>query len=279
MTFLPAASFSAGALAAALAQAPPSTTCADIEEFLRNGSVGAMRNLPRGVTLPKRATLTQGGLKHDASIQTVNETKTSFQGKRGMELNFRDFWGYNIAGYEIAKMLDLNMVPPYVERKAGGSSASFTWWVDDAMMEIDRLQKKIQPPDVEAWNQQMFVARVFNQLIRNSDDNLTNFLITKDWQLWMIDFTRAFRTPKDIAHPENLVRIDRRLLANLKKLDRQALEEKVVKPRYLTRAELDGVMARRDKIVDFFERQIAAKGESAVLFDLDRVGQPCGVGL
>ena len=36
---------------------------------------------------------------------------------RGTELNFRDTWKFNVAGYELAKMLQLNMVPPYVERR------------------------------------------------------------------------------------------------------------------------------------------------------------------
>ena len=36
---------------------------------------------------------------------------------------------------------------------------------------------------------------------------------------------------------------------------------------------------RRDKIVAFFDKEIAAKGEAAVLFELPRSGQPCGVGL
>jgi hypothetical protein len=59
------------------------------------------------------------GAQHDAVIQTVNIAKTSFQSTKGTELNFKDFWGYNVAGYELAKILELNMVPPYVERKVG----------------------------------------------------------------------------------------------------------------------------------------------------------------
>jgi hypothetical protein len=55
------------------------------------------------------------------------------------------------------------------------------------------------------------------------------------------------------------------------------LDEKVVKPNYIRKLELDGLMARRDKIVAFFDKEIAAKGEAAVLFDSPRSGQPCGV--
>jgi hypothetical protein len=34
--------------------------------------------------------------------------------------------------------------------------------------------------------------------------------------------------------------------------------------------EIEGLLARRDKIVKFFDEQIAQKGEAAVLFDLER---------
>jgi len=125
----------------------------------------------------------------------------------------------------------------------------------------------------------MYVVRVFHQLVYNTDDNLTNLLITKDWQLWMVDFTRAFRQHKALRNPQNLVQCDRKLPSNLRKLDRKALEEKLLQPHYLNKSEMDGLLARRDKIVKFFEDQIAAKGESAVMFDLPRVGQTCGAGL
>jgi hypothetical protein len=265
--------------AAVWGQDRPARGCAEMEAFLRTAKIGVQRETPRGVTLPKRATLEQDGFTHDASIQTVNVTRSTFQGQRRTELNFRDFWGFNVAGYELAKILELNMVPPYVERKVGGTAASVSWWVDDAMLEADRVQKKIQPPDAEAWNQQMYVARVFNQLIGNADPNLSNFLIARDWQVWLIDFSRAFRLSRDLLSPQDLVQCDRKLLARLRRLDRKTLEEKLVRPKFITNLELDGLLARRDKIVAFFDREIAARGEAAVLFDLPRSSQACGAGL
>ena len=38
--------------------------------------------------------------------------------------------------------------------------------------------------------------------------------------------------------------------------------------RWLTGREIDGVLARRDKIVEFFDKEIVSKGADAVLFDL-----------
>jgi hypothetical protein len=260
------------------AQAESVLTCAEIEAFLRTAKIGVPRTAAKGVTQPSHATLDDGVRRHEAYIQTIHESKTTFQGDRSTELNFKDWWEFNVAGYELAKILEINMVPPYVERAKlpGGKHGSLTWAVE-GMLELERHKRKLEPPNLEEWNRQLYVLRVFDQLIRDTDPNLTNFIVTPQWQIWRIDFTRAFRSHKDLANPKDLVQCDRKLLANLRKLDKPLLLQKL-KP-YVGVPEIDGLLARRDKIVKFFEEQIAAKGESAVLFDLPRVGQACGVGL
>jgi hypothetical protein len=255
------------------------TSCDEMEQFLRQATIVSVRETPKGVTRPKRATLESGNLKHDASIQTIDQTlKNSVVSPGSIELYIRDYWGYNIAGYELAKMLAMNMVPPYVERRIEGTRASLSWWVPDVMMdEGERIKRKLEPPDPEQWNRQMSVVRIFSQLVYNADDNLTNFLITKDWRLWMIDFSRAFRPHKNLRNPENLTRCDRKLLANLRNLNKALLEQKL-RP-YLTRSDIEALLSRSEKIVKVFDAEIAGKGDAVVLFDLDRVGEPCGKGL
>ncbi len=203
------------------AQAPatrPAQTlsCEQMETFLKSAKVVSQRDIPVGVTAPTRATLDDGTLRHDASVQTVDIRNTTFQGSVGTELNFRDTWQFNVAGFELAKMLKLNMVPPYVERKVAGKDASVSWWVSDAMMERDRYKKKIEPPNPERWNEEMYAARLFHELIADTDFNMTNVLITKDWNIWMIDFSRAFRMMKTIQNPKRLTKVDRTLLAGMR---------------------------------------------------------------
>jgi hypothetical protein len=255
----------------------PQLSCAQMEEFLLHAKIGRQTNTSKGVTNPKRATLEDGGITHDAAIQTIHESKTKFEGTRGTEMNFKDFYEFNIAGYELAKLLELNMVPPYVPRKVGGQPASFSWWVNDAMMEIDRTKNKIEPPDVDAWNKQMYAVRVFHELVYDTDPNLTNLLITKDWQIWMIDSSRAFRMYKKIGSPANLVQIDRKLLAKLRELDKDTLQQKLGK--WLNKMEIEGLDARRQLIVQHFDNLVKQKGEAAVLYDFPRTSQACGVGL
>ena len=72
----------------------------------------------------------------------------------------------------------------------------------------------------------MYNIRVFDQLVYDSDPNLTNVLIGQDWGIWRTDFTRAFRLYKDLKDPKDLVRCDRQLFEKLKALDANELAEK-----------------------------------------------------
>ena len=192
-------------------------------------------------------------------------------------MNFRDSWQFNVAGYEVAKMLELNMVPPYVERTVSGTRASVSWWVGDTMMERERVKQKINPPDTERWNAEVLAGRAFHELIADTDVNMTNLLITKDWRVWLIDFSRGFRTSKTLQEPERLTSVDRKLLARMKELTREPLRKRL--GRWLNNDQIDAVLARRDLIVGVFEKQIAAKGEATVLYDVSRTSEPCGAGL
>jgi hypothetical protein len=230
---------------------PPVLTREEQETFLLKARIARTRSAPGGITGSQRVTLTDGVVTHDAHIQTIDEARPSFQGARGVELNFRDSWRYNVAAYRLSVLLGLDMVPVSVERRYRQKPAAFTWWVDDVMMdEAARLKQKVRPPDQVAWNQQLYVVRVFDQLIYNIDRNLGNLLITSDWRVWMIDHTRAFRLHKTLRAPEDLKGCDRALLARLAALDKAALDREL--SRWLERSEIEALLARRDLIVQFF---------------------------
>ena len=242
-------------------------TDSEKEEFLRNAEVKLQRDIGIGINNTVRVTLTDGGLTHDAHVQTVNIHKTSYPTINGVELDFRDRYQFNIAAYKLDRLIGLNMVPVSVERRIGRNTGSVTWWVDDvAMMERERLHKKMRvPPQKNAgWNDQMFQIRIFNELIYNTDANIGNILITKDWDVRIIDFTRAFRTHTKLRAPENLRRCDPRVLQGLRDLNIDVLRREM--EGLLSKGEMKGLLARRDKIVEFFDREIASKGEQAVLY-------------
>ncbi len=249
-----------------LAQENPQLTSDDEREFLLNAKVIGSKEAGEGITNTYRLTLSDGKITHDASFQSINERSSYKKLERGAEINFADSYLYNLAAYEIAELIGLDdMLPVTVERKWQGKTGSLSWWLPVQMNEGQRREKKINPPNLQTWNNSMYKVRVFTELIYDTDrNNPGNILIGKNWELYMIDFTRAFRLFHNLNHPQELVRCSRDLLQKLRTLDSKAVADKVGK--HLNKLELEGVMKRRDKIVAHFDKLIAEKGEGAVLF-------------
>ena len=237
-----------------------------IKQFLRTAKVVDSKQSQKGTSHPWRLTLSDGTLTHDASFQPIDEHKSMVTMASGKsEMNFVDSYKYNIAAYAVAELLGLDdMLPVYVERSWHGMSGSLSWWLPVKMDEADRVKQKIEPPNADAWANQMYKIRVFDQLVYDDDPNLTNVLIGADWTIWRVDFSRAFKVKKDLRNPGDLVRCDRQLFDKLKALDANELAEKT--KHYLTKDEVKAVMARRDKIVAQFQKLSSEKGEKEVFY-------------
>ena len=247
------------------APAPPSAeTRGQREELLSNGRI-----VPDASTAGQpswRASLDDGSRTHGASIDTDDGSDPTGKNHR-----------FNVAAYELDKLLQLDLVATSIERVVRGRPASITWWVDDfAMSEQDRRRKGIEPPDPDRWRRQVDAVRVFDELISNTyrdpspglyrNSVWDNLLITKDWAIWLIDHTASFRTRRRLEEPESLVRCPRSVLARLRQLNRQQLERSLGK--HLSPEQLDALDFRRALLVKHFDDRIASKGEAAVLYDL-----------
>ncbi len=249
------------------AQSPEKLSEEQMRDFLLNAKVISYKQSNEGITRPYRLTLSNGSMTHNASFQSIDENKASMQFENGRtEMNFCDSYKYNIAAFELAKMLGLtDMMPVTVERKWQGKTGSLSWWLPSKMSDRQRIERHIQYPDAQAWNKQWNKIIVFEQLVYDTDRNRMNILISEDWHLWMIDFTRAFRRYTTLEDPKSLGMCDRQLFQKLRQLDAAELEQKT--KNWLNSDEVKGVMARRDKIVAIFDSFIARKGERAVLYD------------
>jgi hypothetical protein len=224
------------------------------EELLRTAEVIKTRGAKKGITGTVRATLSNGEIAHDASIQRIDEEKARFETAMGTELQFRDTYKFNIAAYKLGKMLGLeSMIPPSVERSYNGAKASWTWWVEGVQMdEAERMKQKTFGPDKQNWSRQYMIMKVFDQLIANNDRNAQNILYDKDWRLWMIDHSRAFRIRHTLTDVKALSSCDRQLLERMKELTMDKLNAEL--KGWLREMEIKGILARRDKLVAHFER-------------------------
>src|SRR5579864_5312737 len=244
----------------------PALTKEHIKQFLLTAKVIKSAPAHKRITNTLRLTLTDGTVTHDAHFQPIDDHSTMKEMASGrMEMNFVDSYKYNIAAYQLAEMVGLDdMVPVYVQRKWKGQTGSFGWWLPVKMDEADRVKEKISIPDSDSWNKQMYKIRVLDQLVYDTDANLTIVQIGEDWKVYRIDFSRAFRQFKNLQREGDLVQCDRQLFTRLKALDGNELAAKT--KGLLTKEEVKAVMARRDKIVNHFQMLIAEKGETEVLY-------------
>jgi hypothetical protein len=267
-------SASAGVTALAQEAGVPSQsslTQEQIEAFLLNARVLSVRDAGNGVTGSRRATLTDGSLTHDAHVQTVDIQRNRFDVPGAQtELNFKDSYRYNIAGYRLARLLGLDHVPVSVERRIQGQTAAVTWWVDDVLFDEGGRQKlpdhEESGPNPQRTALQQQVMRMFDELIQNRDRNQGNILWTRDWKMWLIDHTRAFRLGDRLLKPELVQRCERSLCDKLRALTNESLTEAV--GRSLTSLEIETVLKRRDAILKQIDARIGRRGESVVLFTL-----------
>ena len=239
------------------------------ERFLREAEIVKLEEFPnRGVTVPRKATLTNGELTLMAVFKDVDEIHPKMSAADGhILLNLKDHYKHEIAAYELDKLLGLGMVPPTVERQIGREWGSLQMWVNGAMTEWERKKiEKLSPPDMAAWNNQISTLKVFLQLIWDTDyNNISNILIDESWHIWKIDSSRTFRIDGGLRREDALTRFSRKLLDALEELDFE--ECNAVLDPWLNARQIKTLWQRRTRILELAEERVDEFGEDSVLYD------------
>jgi hypothetical protein len=214
----------------------------EIEEYLKSAEVVKMEDLSVGVTKPKKATLATGGLVEFMAWKPI---------KPGRYSGYYESYKSEIAAYELDKMLGLGMVPPTVEKRVKGELGAAVMWVSPTKSFKDLGgvpgQKNIAGPPgpkVAPWMRQLTRAKMFDNLIGNLDPNLGNWLVDPEWNLIVIDHTRAFTNADKLYH--ELQSVDTELWDKMKALDEASLTSTLGS--WLDGQAIKGVLKRRDKM-------------------------------
>jgi hypothetical protein len=262
--------------AAAFAQFLPEELAerAKWEEFLKTAEIVASEQMTSGaVTEPWVLTLKQGDITK----------KALWKGITGRPKGYIDSWMYEVAGYEMDKLIGLNMVPPTVERRFRENRGSIVLWIDDTKTLKKLNEESIKPPSYKLgyYNRSLFLQRAFDNLIANEDRHLDNYLfVMKDWRMILIDHSRSFRSSgkfiKELLYTEKHKEGGKVVPMVMKELPK-ALYEKIkaltfeqikgaVKD-YLTDDEIKAVLIRKDMIIKEIENLVAKNGEENVLYE------------
>jgi hypothetical protein len=224
---------------------------AEFEEFLRTAPIVEIRDVGQGVTKPRQAFFGPGGLAESAVVKVLPP------GFRGA---FFESYKSEIAAYELDRILGLDMVPVTVERRIGDHLASVGLWVHGRLLSKIEKQTPRQPGE---WSRQIRRYKVFDALIANIDRNAQNIIIDDDWNIILIDHSRAFAVDKMPSEKE-ITRLDGELFEAIKALDEKTLKERL-RPWLFDDGAVRSLLKRRDKIVAKLERLIEERGEAMVL--------------
>jgi len=239
----------------------------ELLEFMRTAKMGSLKIVGSGINLPRTAILEKDGVRMKVIFRDVDEQKDIFRGAAGTtEMFFRDSYLFEVAAFELSRLLGLDFVPPAILRKYASQNGSIQVWVENAMDDAGRMRKKINPPDQERWKQGLRQMHAWDALIYNIDRNFGNILYGPDWKFWSIDHTRAFRRYYELKDPRLVTGCDRTFWEKLHSVDDETLRAHL-KP-YLQKYEIDGLLKRRQLLVALLQKLIDEQGEDKVLFTL-----------
>jgi hypothetical protein len=224
---------------------------AEFEEFLRTAEIDRTAAVSTGVLGIKRAYFKPGGLAASAALRSIRPGKYD---------GFWESYKGDIAAYRLDRLLELDMVPPTIERTYNGDKVSLQLWAQNMKMLGEVQKQNLRPTDLDPYNFQLRRQKVFQNLVGNIDPNQGNILFDPVWNVVLIDFSRAFTSTRTLKFEATT--IDRPFLDRIKALDRDTLRREIGD--VVEAGAVDAILLRRDDILKSFDKLVKQKGASQV---------------
>jgi hypothetical protein len=239
----------AATLAVAQTPLPWVGHAADMEAHLRTAKVGDVEDIGTGVTRPRRASLTPPTPFATLVWKVLPPSRRS---------GYWESYKSEIAAYELDKLLDMQMVPPAVERQIDGETGAAIMWIDGTHS-VGETGGKV--PTGPQFGKPIRKMQLFDNFIGNPDRNAGNILIDQADHVILIDHSRAFVESPKLPFP--FERVDAPLWKNVQALTRDQLVTSLSP--WLDDHAIDAMLRRRDEIKSTIDSLVRRRGAAAVL--------------
>lgn len=213
---------------------------AELEAYLRSAEiVHVEEGADLGTTDPWNVRLDDGRTKKRAMFKHAPRCRPNYM---------PDCYKYEIAAYELSKMLGLPIVPPTVERSVMDTPGALQIFLEGCTA-LNRLK---DVPDTEQFHRNMLDILAFDNLTywqTGMDDvNEDIFYHNDDGRICRVDFSKAFDTKHELLPKEREVRqCSDKLYRALEQLD--AAEVRARLAAYLNEEEIAALLVRRDLLL------------------------------
>ena len=257
----------AAALFVALVSLPAAATGASSlqersrrEAFLRTAEVISEEIASVGITRPARLELEKDGVRRSSMFKAVEIIYPGpIRVGRETQDGLRDSWKYEVAAYELDRLLGLDLVPVTVMRQIGDREGALIDWVDGVLPDYG---VSLADFDMAAWEDEVAKVWLFDYLAYNIDRTPENLLVTAGFGIKLIDHGRAFQ--RYLVPMRPLSRFPRAAIQNLRQLSDGELSQPLLS--YLAADKIAALLERRRWVLARVDTLLRERAESEVLF-------------
>ena len=235
-----------------------------VEQYFQGPQAAEFLTRAEITTLGPGSTVSTATAEMNGLKLTVIWTPPVLQVDRGADVDLLNGWRKEIAAYKIDQLIGLKMVPAAVERTFGLGTGSLQLRPGAPMTEADRLQKRVSPPNGELWDQLMSKVRLYDYLLCNRGRAERSILVTVDFQVRLLDHSRALPRTCNLNYLTMPTRFSKSLLAGLETLNESVLDERIGK--YLNSFQIYDLLQRKNMILEAARKRIAERGEAVTLY-------------
>ncbi len=229
----------------------------ELEEYLRTAKVTSIEiKESEGRTAPWEVSLDDGKIQRRGRFKHIRRSRPHI---------LPDSYHYEIAAYELTKLLGIQIIPPVIEREINDMMGSLQMYVEGCFRLSNKNKADLIPPEDAKFGyslEELAVLENLSYCVRNDKDILVH---EKTWHVCRVDFSEAFEPKMNLIPSSEITRCSRKFFKGLTNLNNDNVRSKLKD--HLNDDEIKALLKRKCLVLEKLNDLIEEKGEDEVLFE------------